>query len=60
MKNDGGVAMDNKNLDALFDENLPCILNDFLGYLYTVKGKSLNTIDGYKVDLRLFLKYIKK
>lgn len=54
MKNDGGVAMDNKNLDALFDENLPCILNDFLGYLYTVKGKSLNTIDGYKVDLRLF------
>lgn len=60
MKNDGGVTMDNKNLDALFDENLPCILNDFLGYLYTVKGKSLNTIDGYKVDLRLFLKYIKK
>jgi integrase/recombinase XerD len=60
MKNDGGVAMDNKNLDALFDENLPYILNDFLGYLYTVKGKSLNTIDGYKVDLRLFLKYIKK
>jgi len=52
--------MDNKNLDALFDENLPYILNDFLGYLYTVKGKSLNTIDGYKVDLRLFLKYIKK
>lgn len=60
MKNDGGVTMDNKNLDALFDENLPYILNDFLGYLYTVKGKSLNTIDGYKVDLRLFLKYIKK
>lgn len=45
---------------SLYDENLPSILNDFLGYLCTIKGKSQNTIDGYKTDLRLFLKYMKK
>lgn len=44
----------------VYDDDLPPILNDFLGYLYTVKGKSINTISGYKVDLRLFFKYIKK
>ncbi|TDT61535.1 tyrosine recombinase XerC [Fonticella tunisiensis] len=44
----------------IYDENLPSILNEFLGYLCTVKGKSINTISGYKVDLRLFLKYVKR
>jgi site-specific recombinase XerD len=39
---------------------LPNVLNDFIGYLHAIKGKSPNTIDGYKIDLRLFLKYIKK
>ncbi len=47
-------------LYKIFDENLPPILNEFLGYLCTVKGKSLNTVDGYKIDLRLFLKFAKK
>lgn len=44
----------------LYDEELPSLLNEFLGYLLTVKGKSMNTINGYKVDLRLFLKFLKK
>lgn len=44
----------------LYDNELPSLLNEFLGYLLTVKGKSLNTITGYKVDLRLFLKFSKK
>jgi integrase/recombinase XerD len=44
----------------IYDENLPPLLNEFLGYLTSVKGKSINTFDGYKVDIRLFLKYIKK
>ena len=47
------------NLDV-YDSELPSLLNEYLGYLLTVKGKSMNTINGYKIDLRLFLKYIKK
>lgn len=43
-----------------YDEDLPELLNQFLGYLLTVRAKSINTIEGYKVDLRLFLKYVKK
>jgi integrase/recombinase XerD len=48
------------NLHEIYDENLPSSLNEFLGYLTTVRGKSINTFDGYKVDIRLFLKYMKK
>lgn len=43
-----------------YSEDLPYMLNEFLGYLSTIKGKSKNTINGYKVDLRLFLKYTYK
>lgn len=46
--------------ECITEDNLPHILNEFLGYLFTVKGKSPNTISGYKVDLKLFLKFIKK
>lgn len=48
------------DINKIFDGDLPPILNEFLGYLCTVRGKSLNTVDGYKIDLRLFLKYSKK
>ncbi|MEF9951201.1 MAG: tyrosine recombinase XerC [Clostridium sp.] len=40
--------------------DIPYILNEYLGYLSTIKGKSPNTVEGYKIDLRLFLKYIYK
>lgn len=43
-----------------YSDDLPYVLNEFLGYLSTIKGKSINTVNGYKVDLRLFLKYILK
>lgn len=46
--------------EGIYDDKLPAILNEFLGYLLTVKGKSPNTISGYKVDLKLFIKFIKK
>jgi integrase/recombinase XerD len=44
----------------IYDDKLPYILNEFLGYLYTIRGKSPNTILGYKADLKLFLKFMKK
>lgn len=44
----------------IYDSELPVLLNEYLGYLATVKAKSINTVNGYKIDLRLFLKYIKK
>lgn len=44
----------------IYDENLPDILNEYLGYLFTVRGKSINTIQGYKYDLCMLLKYLKK
>lgn len=44
----------------IYDDDLPYVLNEFLGYLFTIRGKSPNTIAGYKVDLKLFLKFMKK
>jgi integrase/recombinase XerD len=44
----------------IYDDKLPYVLNEFLGYLFTIRGKSPNTISGYKVDLKLFLKFTKK
>lgn len=40
-------------------DNLPPLVIDFLNYLTSVKGKSINTIDGYRIDLSMFLKFIK-
>lgn len=58
VKSEGeGVHMENFDV---YDAELPALLNEYLGYLITVKGKSMNTINGYKIDLRLFFKYIKK
>lgn len=47
------------NYNVIYDLECPRILNDFLAYLITVKAKSVNTVYGYKIDLKLFLKYIK-
>ncbi|WP_461204404.1 tyrosine recombinase XerC [Clostridium sp. DL1XJH146] len=41
------------------DDDLPKNLNDFLNYLSTIKGKSLNTIQAYRWDLILFFKFMK-
>ncbi len=53
------LVLDDKLYDVIYNESLPEILKEFLGYMATVKGKSPNTIRGYMVDLKLFLKFIK-
>ena len=47
-----GIEVKNNN-------KLPKILIDFLSYLETIKGKSYNTIEAYKIDLSLLFKYLK-
>lgn len=43
-----------------FEESpMPEALIDFLNYLETIKGKSINTIEGYKIDLCLFFRFLK-
>ncbi len=41
-------------------ETAPNILNDFLIYIETIKGKSLNTVNEYFFDLRMFFKFLKR
>lgn len=43
----------------IFDNELPSLLKDFLIYLQTIKGKSVNTIQVYFYDLRVFLRFLK-
>ena len=38
---------------------LPLILEDFLNYLQTIKGKSVNTTKAYFYDLRVFFRFLK-
>lgn len=37
----------------------PQALIDFINYLETIKGKSANTIQGYKIDITLFFRFLK-
>lgn len=39
--------------------NLPQAVIDFLNYLETIKGKSVNTVAGYRVDLTMFFRFLK-
>jgi len=39
---------------------LPLCLEEFLNYLSTIKGKSTNTVAGYKMDLILFFRFMKR
>lgn len=55
----GWSDLDEKLYDVIYDDDLPEILREFLGYMATVKAKSPNTIRGYMFDLKLFLKFIK-
>lgn len=40
--------------------DIPIILEDFLNYLDTIKGKSKNTVKEYYYDLRTFFRFIKR
>jgi len=44
----------------LDDLELPESLDDFLNYLNVIKAKSPNTINGYRTDLILFFRFMKK
>ncbi len=44
--------------DQYFDD-MPQIAKQFLNYLGTVKGRSPRTVEGYHVDLRTFLRFMK-
>lgn len=41
------------------EKKYPPRMDDFIVYLQTIKGKSINTIDAYCYDLTVFLKFIK-
>lgn len=47
------------NLKHIYNPALPKCLNDFLNYLGTIRGKSKNTLSGYKVDLTMFFRFLK-
>jgi len=37
----------------------PDILRDFLNYMLTIRGRSPRTVDGYYIEIRTFLRYLK-
>lgn len=41
------------------DYEMPLVLRDFLSYLQTIKGKSINTVQVYFYDLRVFFRFLK-
>ncbi len=44
---------------SLSDYDMPFVLQDFLSFLQTIKGKSKNTVKEYYYDLRLFFRFLK-
>ena len=44
--------------DSYFSD-MPQIAKQFLNYLGTIKGRSVRTVDGYHIDLRTFLRFMK-
>lgn len=49
----------NYDLKNIHDSKLPECVNDFINYLGTIKGKSPNTMSGYKFDLTMFFRFLK-
>ena len=45
--------------NSFLDTDMPVVLKDFLVYMQTIKGKSINTIQVYFYDLRVFLRFLK-
>lgn len=58
------TSKENKEVKAekinINEVELPEQLSDFLNYLDVIKGKSPNTINGYKVDLIMFFRFMKQ
>jgi site-specific recombinase XerD len=47
------------NINTLSNNTLPSFLIEFTNYLETIKGRSPNTIQGYKIDLTMFFRFLK-
>lgn len=45
--------------NEIYDLQAPDVLKDFLNYMQTIKGKSVNTVLVYFYDLRVFLRFMK-
>ena len=58
-KSDELLKKNKLKFDFLEKSKHPKRVIEFLNYLENVKGKSLNTIKGYSVDLGLFFKFLK-
>jgi len=50
---------ENFGIENPYDSMYPSSMIDFLNYLETIKGKSINTINGYAIDLSLFFRFLK-
>ena len=48
------LGMDIRNIN-----DYPKFLNGFIDYYEVIRGKSKNTVDGYVIDISLFLKFMK-
>lgn len=46
-------------MKSISDYEMPSVLRDFLNYLQTIKGKSINTVQVYFYDLRVFMRFLK-
>lgn len=46
-------------MKTMSDYDMPLVLRDFLNYLQTIKGKSVNTVKVYFYDLRVFFRFLK-
>jgi len=40
-------------------EIIPVRLIEFLNYLSVIRGRSINTVTGYKIEISLFFRFIK-
>lgn len=47
------------DIQSITNNDLPERLNEFINYLDTIKGKSKNTIEAYKIDLTVFFRFLK-
>ncbi len=46
-------------MKSLTEYEMPDVLRDFLNYLQTIKGKSINTVQVYFYDMRVFFRFLK-
>lgn len=54
------ALIDLERIDLVIDMyDLPIILEDFLNYTETIRGKSKNTAKEYSYDLKMFLRFLK-